>query len=232
MMDNFMGAWIGSLRRVLLPLITFTLGVVVKLDPGLTVKDDVIGGLVIAVLFAADEYFTNLRPARQLKEVGPIAMDTAAGPLIASMKAQSVDVRMSVFKVVRPPAKRFRKQFKMMWNINMTDHPDVNLSFPADLGVSGKCLKDKKPYIADETGIASLPLPTTILDTLGDNKLKAVAACPIYEAKRKGWQSGRVIGVLNLDSYDDHAYALFVSSGGDITRKMKQLAGLAAHIFG
>jgi hypothetical protein len=227
-----MGAWISSLRRVSFPLITFTLGVIVKLYPRLTATDYVIGGLTIAFLALAEEYFTNVRPRAQFRDVGPIAMDTAAGPLIASMKAQSVDVRMSVFKVVRPLKKRFQKQFRMMWNINMTDHPDVNLSFPADVGVSGKCLKDKKPYIADETGIASLPLPATILSTLGDNKLKAVASCPIYEAKRKGWQSGKIVGVLNLDSYDDHAYSEFVNPASDITRKMKQLAGLAAHIFG
>jgi hypothetical protein len=228
-----MGAWIGSLRRVAIPLVTFSLGVVVKLDPALTIRDEVIGGLIIAVLFAAEEYFTNIRPAAQLKDVGPIAMDTAAGPLIALMKAQSVEVRMSVFKVVRPVSKLFRRQFKMMWNINMTDHPDVNLSFPADLGVSGACLKRKTPLIADETGIESLALPPAILNALGDNKLKAVAACPIYEAKRKGrTQSGKIIGVLNLDSYDPHAYAEFVNPASNITHKMKQLAGLASHIFG
>lgn len=226
-----MNSWLTSIRRIGVPLITFALGALTKLAPALTVRDYLGAGLVIAALLSIEEFFTNVRPAVHLKEVAPLAMDTAARQLITTFKARGIEVRMSMFRVCRPARYFWRhKYFKMMWNLNMQDNPDVNLSFPIDYGVSGNCFKTRSPQIADATGIASLPLPDEIMSVIGSNKLGAVFCCPVYERRKNGRQSGRVIGVINLDSFDPNAYPLMVDSD-NITNNMKQLATLCSHIF-
>jgi hypothetical protein len=82
----------------------------------------------------------------------------------------------------------------------MENFPDVRFSCKADQGVIGEALKTQMPVLADcETGdktkfgFSDKQLEQT-------NHVKAVWSWPIYETNASGQQTGRVVGVLNLDA--------------------------------
>ena len=92
--------------------------------------------------------------------------------------------------------------------------PDVNISFRLKYGVTGACFRTRQPAYADATLLRSgeLALPSRVAQQTPD--LQAILSYPVYEPAPKGRpQSGKLVGVLNLDSVTKGAYNLLV---GDV----------------
>ena len=64
-------------------------------------------------------------------------------------------------------------------------------------------------------------------------ELQAIISYPIYEPPRRGRQSGRLIGVLTLDSKTPNAYTLLTSdpNGPLIAERMERIAIVASQIY-
>ena len=105
------------------------------------------------------------------------------------------------------------RYFKMRWSKGMANQPDVNISFRLHQGITGACFKSRRPIYADRAQILSpqFALPQKIRKHAPD--LEAIFSYPVYEPARKGrLQSGRLLGVLNLDSTSARAYNILTVS--------------------
>ncbi|MGO8844287.1 MAG: GAF domain-containing protein [Methylocella sp.] len=227
--------WFSSFKRVIIATATFAAGALLKLLPSLSVQTYIyLGALVFALVFI-EEFITTIRPAARLREIAPLAMDAAAVPVDNYFKSKNIDVRMSVFKSVRVARRLWcARFFRMMWNTKMDDSPDVNITFPVSHGVSGQCFTRRQLVIAGDAEIKKYKLPEKFMcNGIGDLKLEAILCYPIYEPKKDGRQSGKVIGVLNLDTLTPGAYATFSEQGSvrEILADIQTVAGLAARIY-
>jgi hypothetical protein len=113
----------------------------------------------------------------------------------------------------------------------MENQPDSNISFPASCGVSGQCFDDGNLRLMESSGIDKYPLPKRIAKKVKGLKLQAVFCVAVYEPAKGKKQSGKRIGVLNLDSRDPRAYAVINGKRNEINKQMELLAGVAALIY-
>jgi hypothetical protein len=226
------GAWISSLRKVLIATATFAVGAAAKLFPTLTIEAYVGLGALIFVLVGIEEFFTSIRPAARLASAAPAAMDGMSAPILKILLDKNIPARMSLFTTVRSVRSLwFRRYFKVRWTSNMEDQVDSNISFPVACGVSGQCFGDGKPRLVNSTGIAQFPLPPKIADKVKGLNLEAVFCVAVFEREKRKLQSGKRIGVINLDSLDTRAYAEIEAKRNEITAQMRRLARLAALIY-
>jgi len=209
----------GSIRRVFLAALSYVVGASVQFaqasnDPkGKTVEIYLVAGLAVVALMAWEEFFSNIRPARRLEEITPLALDGFAKPLLELLDENRVRARLNFLVPVRMA--RFlllRRHFKIRWGNRMEDQPDVNIHFPIASGITGECYRTGQPIHAgpDELKDRRFALPGRAGRRA--TGLEVVFSYPIYEPPRKGGlQSGRLLGVLNLDSRTPHAYGVFMS---------------------
>jgi hypothetical protein len=63
--------------------------------------------------------------------------------------------------------------------------------------------------------------------------LQVVMSFPVYEPATKGLQSGRILGVLNLDSKSPNAYDLLTNPANidQVKQAMQTTAEIAARFF-
>lgn len=114
----------------------------------------------------------------------------------------------------------------------MENHPDVNIRFPLVYGVAGECFRTKRPVYVDLVKASDkFRLPLHLNHRT--EHLTAIFSYPIYEPKKKGHQSGRLLGVLNLDSEARHAYTAFRTGRmfSVIDERMKKLAVIAGLFY-
>jgi len=167
-----------------------------------------------------------------LASAAPAAMDGMSAPILKILLDKNIPARMSLFTTVRSVRSLwFRRYFKVRWTSNMEDQVDSNISFPVACGVSGQCFGDGKPRLVNSTGIAQFPLPPKIADKVKGLNLEAVFCVAVFEREKRKLQSGKRIGVINLDSLDTRAYAEIEAKRNEITAQMRRLARLAALIY-
>ena len=111
----------------------------------------------------------------------------------------------------------------------MENQPDVNLIFPISGGVSGQCMRNRQPVYADPKALAEYPLPGEARSRT--RHLQAVLSFPVFEpAGKSGIQSGKILGVLNLDSSTANAYDLL--TGQEVLDQINQVMQITASIAG
>jgi hypothetical protein len=233
-------AWFPSLRRIVIPTATFAVGAAAKLIPNLSIKAYVVLGALVLVFVGVEEIFTGIRPAARLAAATPAAMDAVSAPIVKLLldykdkqnNPISIAGRMCMFRAVRPARLLWsRRYFKVQWALNMKDQPDANISFPVGCGISGQSFGDGSPRLANPAAIAKYALPKRFAKKMAAIKLQAVYCVPVYEPAKGGLQSGKRIGVINLDSSDPKAYDAIQETIGEINAKMAVLADLAARIY-
>jgi hypothetical protein len=114
----------------------------------------------------------------------------------------------------------------------MENQPDVNLVFSLGQGVTGKCFEEKRPIYATPEAIKDgFRFPPRLRPLTSD--LQAIISYPIYEPFQKGRQSGRLVGVVNLDSKTKDAYVILTEDGtrSVVDQKMKELAALIGQVY-
>jgi hypothetical protein len=190
-------------------------------------------GFVVFVIILADEYWTAVRPAKRVQELAPITLDGLVDPLISQLKANGVTARVNLMMMERTWRwLGFRRYFRMKWHKGMENQPDVNLFFPVSYGVSGQCVRDKQPIYAGSEAVGKFSLPGKA-DKL-TRHLEAILSFPVFEpAGKNGMQSGKVLGVLNLDSSTPNAYDLLTGQAvlDQINQVMQTTASIAGRFF-
>ena len=233
-MDRFI-AWFRAFRTVAITTATFAVGAALKLLPVLGLRLYAGLGAVVFVLAGIEALGSVVSPAARLREVAPLAMDAAAAPILAALNAHGIVARMNLLRAVRTARRLWLGRFfRMAWNTGMADSPDVNISFPVSAGISGKCYGSRQPVIAGPEEIAKFPLPARYRRN-GIEALHygAILSYPVYEPSREGLQSGKVIGVLTLDSLNPAAFPIFRNPDviAVIEPHLRTLAGLAGRIY-
>jgi len=226
-------ARLSALRKVLITTATFVVVAAAKLFPTLSIQAYVTLGALVFVLVCIEELFTSIRPAARLAAAAPAAMDGMSAPILKILQNKNIAGRMSLFRAVRRARWLWlRRYFKVLWTSNMEDQVDSNISFPVTCGVSGLCFGDGNPRLANAAGIAQQPpLPRKIVERVKGLNLQAVFCVAVFEPPKGKPQSGKRIGVINLDSRDPKAYAEIEAKRDEINEQMKRLARLAALIY-
>jgi hypothetical protein len=228
--------WLPSFRRVLLGIVSYVVAIVlhdVSADHQTLVY--LIAGGVVLVLLVVDEWFTQIKPAKRIEELAPIALDGLAEPLLSQLKNVNVAARINLMVPCRP-LRGFGlfRYFKMKWSKEMKNQPDVNIRFRITQGITGECFRSKKPVYANSDQIRSKPfaLPKNLQSKVP--ALQAIFAYPVYKpAKRGQLQSGKLIGVLNLDSITNNAYNIVTDQQvfDGVDESMQNIATIAAHFY-
>lgn len=177
------------------------------------------------------EYRTFIRPALHVSKIRGGVLKVLAGPLLIYVRQVEPTARMNLMVLSRPVRwLGCRKFFKVLWFDGMENHPDVNIEIPIRLGVVGECFRDGKPVIAgpEQIGQHSAKMGKTLKKHLQDPKV--ILAFPVYEPPRSsGRQSGRRVGVLNLDASAAGAYEKLTEKDTfpKIDGRMQELAKIA-----
>jgi hypothetical protein len=192
-------------------------------------------GVCVLIVLLFDEYYSSVRPTKRIQELAPIALDGVAEPLLAQLKANAVAARINLMM----PRRTWRwlglvRYFKMCWSQGMANQPDVNLTFRLNKGITGACFQTRKPMYADRNQIlsSSFALPEKLQRHAPD--LQAIFSYPVYEPARKGkTQSGKLLGVLNLDSTSINAYTILMMTPvfDQVHANMQNIAMLAARFY-
>jgi hypothetical protein len=228
--------WIPSIRRIILGIASYAVAMILRdvPDTDAVLVYGVAGTLVLFVLLI-DEYYSSVRPAKRIFELAPIALDGVSEPLLAQLKANAVAARINLMM----PSRTLRwlglvRYFKMRWSQGMANQPDVNLSFRLNQGITGACFQNRQPIYADRDQILNGPfaLPEKLRRHAPD--LQAIFSYPVYEPARKGRpQSGKLLGVLNLDSTSSNAYNILMVTPvfDQVHANMQNIAMLAARFY-
>lgn len=229
-------AWVSAIRRIVAGVASYAVGTEL-----LRVSDTnkplvyAIGGTVVAGLLLVEEIYVNIRPDRRINELAPIALDGVAEPLLAQLTTVGVVARINLMMPKRTWRwLRLRRYFKMRWSRGMDNQPDVNLSFRLKHGITGACFKTRQPVYSgpDDIRRPEFALPKRIAQHTPN--LQVIFSYPVYEIARKGHpQSGKVIGVLNLDSTTLNAYNILMEGTvfDAVHRTMQNIATIAARFY-
>jgi hypothetical protein len=224
--------WLTVLVRTALAGGSYAVGAGLKLFPSAPLWVYAAIGLAVCILTFIEQFITVVRPTRNLYEVAPLTMDDFVQPLLDMFAKYNISARMNIMIPRRSWSPPWRKHFKIHWHTGMDNQPDVNISFPIELGVAGECFRTKEPVIVNARGLSSRALPLHIQPDI--SHLQFVASYPIYDPpSSKGLQSGKIIGVLNLDSSTRHAYNWVASSRvyGIFDAQMRDITVMAARFY-
>lgn len=178
------------------------------------------------------EYRAVIRPALHVSRVRNPVLRVLATQLLAHIQQQGVTPRMNLQVPFRPLRWLWcRRFFKILWFQGMENHPDVNLELPIRCGVVGECFRTKRPAVVGPQQLRNLlpNLPDKARSLVQD--LQAVICFPVYEPpRRSGRQSGRLLGVLCLDSKTANAFAVLAAppTFDVIQERMDELSRIAA----
>lgn len=229
-------AWVSAVRRITAGVASYAVGIAL-----LEVPEPekplvyIIGGTVIASLLFVEEVYVNIRPEKRINDLAAIALDGVAEPLLAQLREVGAVARINLMM----PRRTWRwlglyRYFKMRWSKGMDNQPDVNLSFRVKHGITGECFRTKQPVYSgpDDIRRPEFALPKQIAQHAPD--LQVIFSYPVYETARKGRpQSGKVIGVLNLDSRTANAYNIFMAGTvfDEVHRIMQDITRIAARFY-
>ena len=104
-----------------------------------------------------------------------------------------------------------RRYFTIGWSQGIEGRPDAGMILPLGQGITGRCFRTRRPlyYNRAQAAQTTCRLPRRLRLLTAD--LQAIVAFPIFEPRRGGRESGRVRGVLTLDSTAPHAGTVLTS---------------------
>lgn len=227
--------WWPSVLRAGIAAGSYGLGALLVLysEPAFKVKASVGVGAVVLLGTLLIEYRTTIRPALHVARVRHVVLTQFSAKLLDSLRDRGLVVRMNLMvpywslRHVWP-----RRFFRIVWSQGMEDQPDVDLRLPIAHGVVGECFRTKVPVFASRQDLERHRFPKKHQGAVRD--LQAVCAYPVYEpARSQNQQSGRILGVLNLDSKTPGLFGVGaepqVMSGLD--EKLRELAQIAGHLL-
>ena len=171
--------WIPSIRRIVITVASYVVAVILLDVP----EDDKVlvyvgAGVVVLTISLLDEYFTAVRPSKKIDELAPIALDGLIDLLITQLRNNGVSARVNLMMIERTWRWfGLRRYFRMRWHKGMENQPDVNLCFPVGYGVSGQCVRDKRPVYAGNEAVRKYSLPKKIGPIDGSSTGDSIVSC-------------------------------------------------------
>jgi hypothetical protein len=229
-----MKTWLLAVIRAILATASYVLGASLQIVPGMALRLYLALGLLVAAVTLIIEYFTNVRPTRHWREVAPVMVDEITTSFVEFLR-DAVGVAPRLHVMVPRRTWRWcgvRRYFVIWWSRGMDNQPDVNITFPMGQGVVGECFRQKVMIFAPPEALGEgYRFPRKLRSLTRD--LQAVISYPIYEPRTRGHQSGRLIGVLTLDSKTPNAYTLLTNADclPVINKTMERIALVVGQLY-
>jgi hypothetical protein len=192
------------------------IGIYMKYKPDKIVWDVVwlISGLLIMCAIGAT-YYANFRPLRDPASNGRLLLDTFAGQIIAYGKSKNVKLRLNIL-IVRRGIWFFNKSFKIAWaswNKTKDFYPDGAVSFDVEKGIAGYGYKQKIDLLVDmeEPANRDKDWGFTAEEKEAFPEHTMIWSFPIYEVNKEGDMTGKILGMLNLDSQTRGAFKIVLT---------------------
>lgn len=226
--------WALSFFRTCLAVASYALGAGALFAPTRAFWLHVSLGTIVGILTLTIEYFAEIRPARHWEDVRPIILSEVTDALFEFMEN---DVQIVPRMNIMVPKRTWRwiwtcRYFVIRWCRGMEYQPDVNIKFPIKYGVVGECFKRKESVLAPPDALSEdYSFPLTLRAYTKD--IQAIISYPIYCPPERGRQSGKLIGVLTLDSKTSGAYVHLTKDEvfPVLHEKMERLARFVGHVY-
>ena len=112
----------------------------------------------------------------------------------------------------------------------MDSFPDVQFSCKHDQGVAGMALRNMKPVLHDCESSDRSEFGFTQKQLAQTNHVTSVWSWPIYEVDGKGHQTGKVVGVVNLDTTKPRGFAMLQSKTVALEKALKKFCEVASTV--
>lgn len=186
---------------------------------------------LIVVLSVLSIYFTQVKPSRDLeKPVFALLSILAEGPMKKGMN-HGIGPRMNLMVVERKWTFLGKRRIRIVWEAGMKNYPDVQFSCNHDQGVAGRALKTQLPVL-DNCETADKSRFKFLSGQLDQTRhVTAVWSWPVYETDSKGNQTGKVVGIVNLDCTVAGAFAKLSSNTDAYEKSLKKFCEIASIII-
>lgn len=211
-------AWALSLLRTVLAMASYAAGAGLRVFPQWGLELYVAVGTLCGMFTLAVEYCTSVRPTRHWHEKVPTIIDE----FIRStefLEKLSVEAAVTLHLRIMTPKRTWRwlglRRYLTVWwwTQDREGRPDVGMICPVGQGVPGVCFRKNDAVFSGPSlsmhRMRRLPRPLHFFTE--ELKLQASIAVPIREVERNGRESGKVVGVLVLDSITVDAIAVLTS---------------------
>ena len=185
---------------------------------------------VICLVSVAAAYLTHLKPAKDLEKPLLRLLDLLAENPLRLGNKYNIGPRMNLMVVERPWYFVGRKRIRVAWGANRNSFPDVRLKCFCDQGVSGQAFSKRVPVLAD-CSVADKGHFKFSQKQLEDTAhVKVVWSWPIYQIDSKGQQTGKIVGIVNLDGTKDGAFERITTNAGAFEKSMRRFTEVASTI--
>lgn len=228
--------WGTVLLKASLPTFTYLAGAGLKLFPKTDLQTFVLVTFAIFLVATLTEYRTLIIPTERWDNVVPFVADRLTDRFFHFVRERAgIEPRMNVMVPVRSACFIWlRRNFHVWWARGMDNQPDVGIKIRSGEGVVSECFKRKESVIADSKSL-KLGHALCVSQQKLVKDLDVVVSVPIYEARIGAKnQSGRIIGVLNLDSKTPGAFKMLSNDPAlllQIKRDMEKIASVFGKII-
>jgi len=184
----------------------------------------------VALVSAVSAYFTQLKPAHDLeKPVNELLAILAEKPMKIARNL-GVAPRMNIMLLIGPRFLFGKKRIKVVWGAGMDNFPDVQFVCNHDQGVAGMALANGVPVLYDleANDPSSLKLPQSLVRAT--THLTAIWSWPIYEVDKSGHQTGKLLGVVNLDTTKPGGAAALMSKTETFEKLLRKFCEVASKV--
>jgi hypothetical protein len=210
-------AWALALLRTALAVIAYAIGASLRVFPQWGLELNITAGALCGLLTFVVEYITGVRPARHWQERVPDLLDDFVHAIcFLDQLSETIDAPLRLRVMVLGRRWRWlglRRYFTTGWSQGMEGRPDAGMIFPIGQGIIGRCFRTGLPVYYNRAQAAQTTCRLSRRLRLLTADLQAIIAFPIFEPRRGGRESGRLRGVLTLDSTAPHAGTVLTSQG-------------------
>ncbi|HWF66864.1 MAG TPA: hypothetical protein VN670_06150 [Acidobacteriaceae bacterium] len=186
--------------------------------------------LAIFVLTVLGAYYTFISPVRELNAFVIAVLDTHAQHLVEFAKAQGIDIRLNIAIVSVYPFQWAwpLKCVKIVWDYGMKYAPDASTTFAVSKGVAGEAYRSRRDKLVNMEISRNQDLTRWGFSKKEASvfpNFTAVWSLPVFRLGPNERPSGKICGMLNLDSTSAGAFGVLTKhlEIGKLLGKMREL---------
>jgi hypothetical protein len=190
------------------------LGVYLKVSNDKTIW--VVGAFIAVLLLCSlvTAYYTHIRPLKDSNVIGHLFLDMVGNNIQAYCSGKGVEVRLNVLMIYRPVKFLFLiRRFRVRWHLGMAHDGDGAAEFGIKKGVVGRVFKSGNKVAVNTEGSKPSDWGFSARDLkrlkLPDHKM--IWSFPVNGLDKMDMPTGTILGMVNLDSLQQGAYAKLVA---------------------
>ena len=187
-----------------------------------------IAAIVVFTILGA--YYTFISPIRELNAFVIAVLDAQAEHIVEFVKSHNIDIRLNIALVSIYPfqlAYPF-KRFKIVWDCGMKYAADATTTFPVSKGVAGEAYRRRRDRlvnmeIAENQNLEKWGFSKKEASLFP--KFTAIWSLPVFRLGPNDRPTGKICGMLNLDSISAGAFNVLASQR-EIQKLLEELREL------